>query len=65
MLTQLRSFLYNLPSRPSLGKEIAIILTLKFVGMYFLWVICFSHPIDKHLTGKDIVQHVINTDSKS
>ncbi len=44
----------------SLKQEIFLLLTIKLILLYFLWLLCFSHPIDKNLHVPIIAQHLFN-----
>lgn len=44
-------------------KEISIILILKVLFLAGLWWLCFSHPLQEHLTSVDLGQHILNTNS--
>lgn len=44
----------------SLRSEIIIILALKLTLLYGLWALCFSHPIEKHMTDDDVTRHIVN-----
>ena len=43
-----------------LVKEISLVLILKILFLMGLWWLCFSHPIQEHLTSADLGQHLLN-----
>ena len=45
----------------SLSKEISCVLILKVLFILGLWWLCFSHPIQEHLTSADLGQHILNS----
>ena len=44
----------------SLRNEIIIALAVKLLLLYGLWALCFSHPIEKQMTDRDIQQHIVS-----
>ncbi|MGR9074013.1 MAG: cytochrome oxidase putative small subunit CydP [Gammaproteobacteria bacterium] len=40
-------------------KEILLILLVKLVLIYGIWLVFFSRPIDKHLTGDDVGRYLL------
>ncbi len=42
----------------SLRFEIIFIIAIKLIILYFLWLLCFSHPIDKALQPTDMATHL-------
>lgn len=41
--------------------EIITVLILKLLLLWALWLICFSHPIDKNLTPEIISAHLFKS----
>jgi hypothetical protein len=46
--------------RFSLRQEIILVVLIKLILLYFLWALCFSHPIDKTLSSADINSHLLS-----
>jgi len=44
--------------RRSLRIEIILMLMIKLTILYFLWLFCFSHPVDKSLKPDNISAHL-------
>lgn len=38
--------------------EIILLLAIKLLILFFIWKLCFSHPLDKSLVPADIETHV-------
>lgn len=60
MMTTIKTFLLQIPSRPNLAREIFIFLALKFVGIYLIWGVFFSQPKDKNLTQQEVAEHILS-----
>ena len=60
MLATIKSFIIQLPSRPTLAKEISIFIALKFIGIFLIWGLFFSHPQDEKMTQKSIAEHILS-----
>jgi hypothetical protein len=43
----------------SLRNDILLVLTIKCLLLFFLWKICFAHPIADQLKNEDVVKHLI------
>ena len=43
----------------TLKFEISGVLVVKLIAIYLLWLICFSHPLDKLLTSQSVSQHLL------
>jgi hypothetical protein len=43
-----------------LRKEISFVLLLKVLFILGLWWICFSHPVQKHITPQVMQQHLLD-----
>lgn len=48
-----------MPHKFSLKFEIIFALVIKFLLLFFIWKIFFSHPLDKNLTSHDVGNHII------
>lgn len=46
------------PKKIKLKQEIFLLLLVKLILLYFLWLFCFSHPLDKGLTAEKIVSYL-------
>jgi len=55
MLQPLRTFFTKNPYR----KEISLVIAAKLIGLFLLWWLCFSHPMDKQLTSQQVAQHLL------
>lgn len=49
--------------RKVLRKEIIVILVVKFLFMFTLWIVFFSDPIADHLTSTDVSSHIMHDKS--
>ncbi len=47
--------------RSSFRKEIGIIILIKLVMIFVLWSVCFSDPVEKHLTTHRMQQQIIGS----
>lgn len=47
--------------RLSLRQEILLILAIKLILLFILWIACFSHPLDENLKPTDIRSHLTST----
>jgi len=43
----------------ALWQEIIIILTIKLALLFSIWKLCFSDPVQDHLTVQSMQQHII------
>ncbi len=48
-----------MPKRRFLRHEILMALLIKFLILWGLWALFFSHPIDKTLIPNDIASHLL------
>lgn len=51
----------DMRKRKLLRHEILLALAIKLSLLFGLWMLCFSHPIDKQLTPPMIENHLITT----
>ena len=49
----------KLRDRPNLKRDIAIVLVFKVIAIYLLWLLFFSHPLEKQLNPNMISQHLL------
>lgn len=42
-----------------LRKEISLILVIKLILIFMLWILFFQHPIEEKLTNQDIAEHIV------
>jgi hypothetical protein len=40
--------------RPNLGREIALVLAIKFLALFVIWSVWFSHPETSYLSGEQV-----------
>ena len=40
--------------RPSLAREITIVLAIKFLALYVIWSVWFAHPEASHLNVQQV-----------
>ena len=40
--------------RSTLGREIALVLAIKFLALFVIWSAWFSHPESSHLSGEQV-----------
>ncbi len=43
-----------------LRKELSLVLLLKVFFILALWWLCFSHPVQQHITARVMQQHLMN-----
>ncbi|OGT63512.1 MAG: hypothetical protein A3E85_00830 [Gammaproteobacteria bacterium RIFCSPHIGHO2_12_FULL_45_12] len=43
-------------------KEMILVILVKLVALGILWYVCFSHPLDKHLSITALSGHWLGTD---
>lgn len=48
-------------ARLSLKHEIILLLLIKLALLFFIWKICFSHPLDKKFSPRDVESHFLNS----
>ena len=41
-------------SRSNLGREIALVLAIKFLALFVIWSVWFSHPETSRLNGESV-----------
>lgn len=41
-----------------LGKELSLLIMLKLVIIYGVWLLCFSHPIEKSKIKQHVSEHI-------
>ncbi len=49
----------SLRDRPSLKRDITIVLIVKALAIYAIWALFFSHPLDKQLTPSKVSAHLL------
>ncbi|MCH9644684.1 MAG: hypothetical protein K0U29_03935 [Gammaproteobacteria bacterium] len=49
----------DLKNRPNIKREIAAILVFKAIAIFIIWMLFFSHPLDKKLTPNTVSQHLL------
>jgi len=40
--------------RSKLGREIALVLAIKFLALFVIWSVWFAHPEASHLSGAQV-----------
>jgi hypothetical protein len=40
--------------RSNLGREIALVLAIKFLALFVIWSVWFSHPESSHLSDEQV-----------
>jgi len=44
----------------SLRKDISLALILKLILIFLLWALFFQHPVEEHLSDRDIMGHIVD-----
>lgn len=43
----------------TLRKEIVVVVIIKLIAIFTIWMICFSDPVKRHLTTQSMQQRIL------